>query len=72
MASTGTIAIASGSYECEHCRHVITLSAGDVAPKCPECGHEVGWRLRDPSGARPPATAPAPGPDLWAPSEDRA
>jgi predicted RNA-binding Zn-ribbon protein involved in translation (DUF1610 family) len=47
MATTGTIAIATGSYECQSCRHVIALRSGDVAPKCPECRHETGWHFRD-------------------------
>jgi predicted RNA-binding Zn-ribbon protein involved in translation (DUF1610 family) len=68
MASTGTIAIATGTYECEHCRHSLPLRAGDVAPKCPECGHEVGWRFVDPNKGSTTPAATAPGPELRTPS----
>lgn len=68
MATSGTIAIATGSYECETCRHVIAMAAGDVAPKCPECRHEVGWHFKDDAASARKA-APAPGPDVWTPTQ---
>jgi hypothetical protein len=69
MATSGTIAIATGSYGCESCGHVIEMAAGDVAPKCPECRHDVGWHLRTDSATRRPPPAPSPGPDLWTPGD---
>ena len=70
MATSDTIAIATGSYQCESCRHVIEMAAGDVAPRCPECRHKVGWRLRPASSSRRAPPAPAHRPDLWTRERD--